>query len=76
MQEKDEDCQIEIPVIARKLIDQHPELKPLIVIGTLRNEKGTSIYETIMNMLATWKQWGLNPSQALAESPSLEWAKS
>jgi len=30
MQEKEEDWQIEIPVIVRKLIDKHPELKPLI----------------------------------------------
>jgi len=46
------------------------------IIGTLRNEKGTSIYETMMTMLATWKQRGLNPSQALAESLSFAWAKS
>ena len=30
MQEKEEDWQIEIPVIVRKLIDKHPDLKPLI----------------------------------------------
>jgi len=46
------------------------------IIGTLRNEKGTTIYETMMTMLATWKQRGLNPSQELAESLNLAWAKS
>jgi len=46
------------------------------IIGTLRNQKGTKTYETIMTMLATWKQQGLNPSKALAESLTTEWAKS
>lgn len=46
------------------------------IIGTLRNEKGTSIYETMMTMLATWNQRGLNPSQALDENLSFAWAKS
>jgi len=31
------------------------------IIGTLRNSKGTTIYETMMTMIATWKQQGLNP---------------
>lgn len=30
------------------------------IIGTLRNEKGTYIHETVMTMLATWKERGLN----------------
>lgn len=30
------------------------------IIGTLRNEKGTYIHETVMTMLATWKEKGLN----------------
>ena len=46
------------------------------IIGTFRNEKGTRIYETIMTMLATWKQRGLDPSQTLTESLSFAWAKS
>jgi len=46
------------------------------IIGTFRNEKGTRIYETIMTMLATWKQRGLDPSEMLAESLNQEWAKS
>ncbi len=35
------------------------------IIGTLRNEKGTHINETIMTVLATWKQQGLNPYKQL-----------
>ena len=31
------------------------------IIGTLRNSKGTRIHETVMTMLATWKQRNLNP---------------
>ena len=30
------------------------------IIGTLRNKKGTEIMETIMTMIATWKQRGLD----------------
>jgi len=30
------------------------------IIGTLRNEKGTYIHETVMTMLATWKERSLN----------------
>ncbi len=46
------------------------------IIGTFRNGKGTRIYETIMTMLATWKQQGLDLAQALAESLTGAWAKS
>ena len=39
-------------------------LRPQVVLrkilGTLRNEKGTSIHERIMTTLATWGQNGLN----------------
>ena len=31
------------------------------IFGTLRNEKGTRIMETIMSMLMTWKQRQINP---------------
>jgi len=31
------------------------------IIGTLRNEKGTTIMERIISCIATWKQRGLNP---------------
>ena len=46
------------------------------IIGTFRNGKGTWIYETLMTLLATWKQRGLNPSKAMAESLSKAWKKS
>lgn len=45
------------------------------IIGTFRNEKGTSIYETITTMLATWKQRGLDPSEMLSKSLTQAWAK-
>lgn len=31
------------------------------IIGTLRNEKGTTIMERVISCIATWKQRGLNP---------------
>ena len=35
------------------------------IVGTLRNEKGTSIHERIMAVLATWSQQGRNSLQML-----------
>jgi len=35
------------------------------IIGTLRNEKGTSIHERIMTVLTTWAQQGFNSFQML-----------
>jgi transposase len=35
------------------------------IVGTLRNEKGTSIHESIMTVLATWEQAGFNKLQML-----------
>jgi transposase len=35
------------------------------IIGTLRNDKGTSIHERIMTVLATWAQQGLDSLQML-----------
>lgn len=35
------------------------------IIGTLRNEKGTSIHERLMTVLATWSQLGLDSIQML-----------
>jgi hypothetical protein len=43
------------------------------IMGCFRNGKGTGIYETVMTVLATWRQRGLNPSEALAESLSAAW---
>lgn len=37
------------------------------ILGTLRNNKGTSIHERIMTTLATWEQKGLNRLQMLTE---------
>ena len=45
------------------------------IIGTFRNEKGTRVYETIMSLVATWKQQGLNPYEAMAQSLTTAWAK-
>jgi hypothetical protein len=30
------------------------------IMGTLRNEKGTTIYETMMTLIATWSKQGLD----------------
>jgi len=43
---------------AERALREHVVIRK--IIGTLRNEKGTSIHETIMTMFATWKQRGLN----------------
>ncbi len=45
------------------------------IIGTFRNGKGTRIYETMMSLLATWKQQGLNPHEAMAQSLTIAWSK-
>ena len=46
------------------------------IMGTLRNQKGTFIHETITTVLATWKQQGLNPSEILPTTLSLKWQNS
>jgi hypothetical protein len=38
------------------------------IMGTMRNSKGTMIYETMMTMIATWKQQGLNPHAMIRQS--------
>jgi len=43
------------------------------IIGTLRNEKGTRIYETLMTLLETWKQRGLSLPEMLSASLSQAW---
>jgi transposase len=45
------------------------------IIGTFRNEKGTWIYETLMTLLASWKQRGLNPYEAMAEGLTTSWSR-
>jgi hypothetical protein len=46
------------------------------IMGTFRNGKDTKIYETVMTMLAIWKQRGRNMPQTLAETLTKEWTKS
>lgn len=48
---------------AERALREHVVLRK--ILGTLRNEKGTSIHERIMTMLATWGQQGLNSLQML-----------
>ena len=43
------------------------------IIGTLRNGKGTLIYETLPTLLATWKQRGLDPPRALSQALTNSW---
>jgi hypothetical protein len=35
------------------------------IIGTLRNEKGTGIHETVMSCLVTWRQQGQDPYEEI-----------
>ena len=46
------------------------------IIGAFRNGKGTWIYETLMTLLASWKQRGLNPYEAMVESLTASWSRS
>lgn len=46
------------------------------IFGTFRNGKGTGIYETVMSLLAAWRQRGLNPYEAMAESLTAAWSRS
>ena len=45
------------------------------IIGTFRNGKGIRIYETVMTLVSTWKQRGLNPYEAMAESLTTSWSR-
>jgi transposase len=44
---------------AERTLREHVVIRK--IIGTLRNEKGTGIHETVMSCLVTWQQQGLNP---------------
>jgi transposase len=46
------------------------------IMGCFRNGKGTGIYETVMSVLASWKQQGRDLPQTLSETLSQEWNKS
>jgi hypothetical protein len=43
------------------------------IIGTLRNDRGVKIYETLPTLLATWKQRGLNLREALSSALVKAW---
>jgi transposase len=51
---------------AERALREHVILRK--IIGTLRNNKGTSIHERIMTVLTTWEQNGLNSLQMLRSS--------
>jgi hypothetical protein len=42
------------------------------IMGTLRNQKGTFIHETVTTVLATWKQQGLNLKEMLPKTITLK----
>ena len=46
------------------------------IMGCFRNGKGTGIYETVMTVLASWKQQGRNLSKTLSETLTQDWTKS
>jgi transposase len=46
------------------------------IMGCFRNGKGTWIYETVMTVLASWKQQGRDLPQTLAQTLTQEWNKS
>jgi hypothetical protein len=43
------------------------------IIGTLRNDRGVKIYETLPTLLSTWKQRGLNLREALSSTLVKAW---
>jgi transposase len=44
------------------------------IFGTLRNEKGTRIYGTMMTVITTWKQQKLNLNETLPQKLTEVWA--
>lgn len=53
---------------AERAVREHVVLRK--ILGTLRNEKGSSIHECIMSVLATWAQQGLDLHQMMRASLS------
>jgi len=51
---------------AERALREHVVLRK--IVGTLRNNKGTSIHERIMTVLTTWEQNGLNSLQMMRSS--------
>jgi len=46
------------------------------IMDCFRNGKGTWIYETVMTVLASWKQQSRDLSKTLGETLNQEWTKS
>jgi len=46
------------------------------IMGTLRNEKGVAIYETMMTLITTWNKQGLDTFNQMKNSLINNWAKS
>jgi len=46
------------------------------IMGTLRNERGTVIYETMMSLLATWSKQELDTFDQMRNSLIQAWTKS
>jgi hypothetical protein len=46
------------------------------IMGTLRNEKGTIIYETMMTLITTWNKQGLDTFEQMKNSLINNWTKS
>ncbi len=46
------------------------------IVGCFRNCKDTGIYETVMTVLASWKQQCRDLSKPLSETLTQEWTKS
>ncbi|WP_141396210.1 IS66 family transposase, partial [Halorubrum ezzemoulense] len=40
------------------------------IIGTLRNDRGMFVHETVLSLLATWRQQGRNPYEELRRAVS------
>lgn len=46
------------------------------IMGTLRNEKGARIYETMMSLFATWQKHGLDEFTTMKNNLITNWTKS
>ena len=46
------------------------------IMGTLRNEKGTTIYETMMTLITTWSKQGLDTFEQMKTSLIQAWTQS
>jgi len=46
------------------------------IMGTLRNEKGTAIYETMMSLITTWSNQGLDTFEHMKTRLIKAWTQS